>query len=427
MLAFLLLVLVHCISAVTVTTTPTSDSLFDWYKGTPWLPTGDDDEPLHGEVRDNPHVELANSWYEVPVCSNHEAIGYAGTNITILQPLDTENTTGTGILTIFTKDTVDSMKLEFVLSDRNGTISNRQTLALDMTSSDDCDAAGKNLSAVRGDRKDHICTNSPTPAPETSRRRLRGSKKKLGGGEGGGGGSGIASNRGASTTQRPARTFSSDSRFGSKGKANYGMTVAQNRIRYPNNHRPTSYGTKGRNAAAPAFVWWYVYGGGIKAYSPAREAELAQVLSNSSTSTEHSLYGYTTTLTSTVTKREYLFEDPVTNNLNDIPEVGVLDNTNFTRHDIMLGTGFAVDEVTWPLTLTIFDGSSADCQDSDEAQVFAMIEFVERWDDQDDRNRLVVTLVIIGTGVGMGILYYGYGIYSKSAEKKTSAVGPEDE
>jgi len=202
-----------------------------------------------------------------------------------------------------------------------------------------------------------------------------------------------------------------------------------NQERYPNNYRPTSYGTSGRKATAPAFVWWYVFGGGIKAYSPHRQDELTQVLSNATTTDETSMYGYTTTLTSTVTRREYLFEDPVTHELGDIPDVNEVETSNFTRHDVLLGTGFAIDKVTWPLTLTIYDGSTADCGSARQygPQIFASIAFVERWDDANDQNRLLVTLLIIGLGVGMGILYYSYGLYSKSTEKKTSAVGPAEE
>jgi hypothetical protein len=415
-----------------------SSSLVDWYANALWV-DGDGD----GEIRPESNLERARAWYELPLCS-----GGGGTNITQTlyqpNPEETNETTTTGILTIFTYNkahadgtTIDGAQevtLDFQIVEQNtsAVVVPRQTIKLDLSTPDDCDAQGYNTSIPEEDRpnsKKFLCTSPPTPAPTpataSSRRRLRGKKKKKGVDDGSGASSGgvlSPSAGGPSRSARPGRTFSS---YGTKGTKHFGTSMRMSRKRYPTGLRPTAYGSKGRRAAAPAMVWWYSTSGSVRPYLPRERIELEQYVSNASTYTEHELVDHTVTQAIVVSEREYRFRNPdQPDQTYDIPDVRDVSVSNYTRHDIMVGTGFALDKVSWPLTLTVFDDSQATCKTNSAGQIFAMIEYVDRWENANESSRLLTTLIIIGSLLVFGVLWYGYNMYAKSVEKKAQ-VEPE--
>ncbi len=438
------LALVLAASPTGTSTLNESSSLADWYANALWT-DGDGD----GEIRPESNLERARAWYELPLCS-----GGGGTNITQTlyqpNPEETNETTTTGILTIFTYNMVDAdgttidgaqeVTLDFEIVEQNTStvIVPRQTVTLDMSSTgDDCNAQLTNMtrfySLTQEEREGDtriLCTAPPTPAPTpataSSRRQLRGKKKKKGVDDAGGAGAAASGSAtgGPSRAAKPSKQFLFSS-YGTKGTKQYGSSLRMRRKRYPNGLRPTVYGTKGRRAAAPAMVWWYSTSGSVRPYLPRERLQLEQYISNSTTYTEHELVDHTITQAIVISEREYRFRNPAQPNQTfDIPDVREVAVSDYTRHDIMIGTGFALDKVSWPLTLTVFDDSQATCKTNSAGQIFAMIEYVDRWEDANDTSRLLTTLIIIGSLLVFGVLWYGYNMYSKSVEKKAQ-VEPE--
>ena len=72
----------------------------------------------------------------------------------------------------------------------------------------------------------------------------------------------------------------------------------------------------------------------------------------------------------------------------------------------------------------MFDDSQATCKTNSAGQIFAMIEYVDRWENANESSRLLTTLIIIGSLLVFGVLWYGYNMYAKSVEKKAQ-VEPE--